>query len=185
MKLKEVLKDAMLFIGKPELYSLSAFTEGGPVPTQDQQSDIDLLVRCFNLVYREVATNYVPLLHKQRVTFTDNRLEISALEKPLIYVRSLKTSGGKGVSYQIYPTHIEAETYSAVLTYAFLPENVGLDDDVNLFAGQVLPEIMAYGVAREFELLNGDFPSADIWESRFKNALEVLHSKKNNNKILK
>jgi len=178
MTMKEVLKDACLFVGKPELYALRVFTEGGAEPTIDQQSDIDLLVRCFNLVYREIAANFVPLLHKQKVTFTDGRLELEALEKPLTYIKSLRTAGGKAVTYQIFPTHIEADTYSAVLTYAYLPEAVGLNDEVNLFAGQVLPEVVAYGVAREFEFLNGDFADADMWETRFKNALALVHSKK-------
>ena len=178
MTIKDAINDATLFIGKPELSKLKPITESGANPTADQQADLDLLVRAFNLVYREISANYVPLLHKQKVTFSENKLGLDQLEKPLTQIKSLTNADGRRVKYQIYPTHIEAKTQDAEIVYAYLPENIAIDSNTPVYAGQILPEVIAYGMAREYFLIIGDYADSDLWASRYQGAIRLAIAQK-------
>ena len=178
MVVKDVLRSAIVFVNKSELLGLNSFDSASETaPTVSQQADIDLFVQCFNYVYKEIASSYFPLLEKQKVVFTDNKFYYKDLAKQIVFVKKISKSGQKLKYYQ-YPQYIECETDSAEIVYAYLPNDFSLTDEVNLFGGKVLGQVMAYGVAREYCLIMGNYSDADIWEARFKNSLESIASKK-------
>lgn len=173
MVVKDILKYAILFCGKPQLLGLNTFSESSEtLPTVQEQADIDLFLQCFNFVYKEIASVYFPLLEKEDVVFIENKFYLKDLPKIPVNIKKVYI-GKKNIKFFVYPDHIFAETDKAVVVYSILPEDFAIDQEVNLFSGRVLPQVMAYGVAREFCLINGDYSSADIWESRFKDSLKV------------
>ncbi|MBR5012562.1 MAG: hypothetical protein IKY15_01340 [Clostridia bacterium] len=176
MTVKEILRSAILFSNKPELLALSTFcAESQTLPSVAQQAEIDLFVQCFNFVYKEIASTYFPLLEKEEITFKDNKFYFSDLSKTLISIKKLYKNR-KNIKHYVYPDHIYAETDTATIVYASLPKNFALEDEVNLFGGRVLEQVMAYGVAREYAVILGNFSDADVWEARFKTALETSFS---------
>ena len=180
MVVKDVLRSAVLFVNKAELLGLNAFDEASETaPTISQQADIDLFVQCFNYVYKEIASGYFPLLEKEKVVFKDNKFYFKDLSKQIIFVKKI-SKGNKKLKFYLYPEYIECETDSAEIVYAYLPNDFVLTDEVNLFGGKVLSQVMAYGVAREYCLIMGNYSDADVWENRFKNSLENIASKKMN-----
>lgn len=176
MTVKDILRSAILFSNKAELLSLSTFCdESQTLPTVDQQAEIDLFVQCFNYVYKEIASTYFPLLEKEEIVFENNKFYFSNLSKSLISIKKLY-KGKRKVKFFLYPDHIFAETDSATIVYASLPANFVIEDEVNLFGGRVLAQVMAYGVAREYAIILGNYSDADVWEARFKTALETSFS---------
>ncbi|MBQ2713971.1 MAG: hypothetical protein IJF22_03250 [Clostridia bacterium] len=176
MTVKDILRSAILFSNKPELLSLSTFCQDSEtLPSIDQQAEIDLFVQCFNFVYKEIASTYFPLLEKEEIVFENNKFYFNKLSKPLISIKKLHKNK-KNIRHYVYPDHIFAETEKATIVYASLPKDFTLDEEVNLFGGRVLEQVMAYGVAREYAVIMGNFSDADVWEARFKTALETSFS---------
>lgn len=172
MKVNEILRDAIIFTNHAELLALTTFDETSSTePTVGQQSDIDLYVRCFNFIYKEIASCYFPFLEKEEVTFTDNQFAFTGLSKNPIHVKKIVGNNNKNLKFYLYPEHIFCETENATIIYSYLPDDLEITDEVNLFSGQVIPQVLAYGVAREFSLINGDHADADVWESRFKGGI--------------
>ena len=82
MTVKEILKSAILFTNNAPLLGLSTFCETSQiVPTTVQQADIDLYLKCFNFVYKEIASAYFPLLEKEEIKFEENKFYIEKLNK--------------------------------------------------------------------------------------------------------
>ena len=176
MTVKDILRPAILFSNRAEILALNAFCdESQTAPTVDQQAEIDLFVQCFNFVYKEIASTYFPLLEKEEIVFENNKFYFSNLAKGLISIKKLY-KGKKNIKFFLYPDHIFAETDSASIVYASLPKDFALDDEVNLFGGRVLSQVMAYGVARDYAIILGNHSDADVWEARFKTALETSFS---------
>ena len=69
MKVKEIVSLALVFLDKEDLLDFKPFGEEDVVPELEGK-EIDHILKCFNLVYNEVATAYIPLLFKEEVTFT-------------------------------------------------------------------------------------------------------------------
>lgn len=172
MKVKDILRDAIIFTNHAQLLALSNFNdESITEPTADQQADIDLYVRCFNFIYKEIASCYFPFLEKEEIAFSNNQFALSSLTKNAIHIKKVVSGSGRNLKFYLYPEYIFCETESAEIIYSFLPSDLGLTDEVNLFSGQVIPQVLSYGVAREFSLINGDYADADVWESRFKGGI--------------
>lgn len=172
MDVKTIIKDAILFTNHPELLNLSTFVSTSQTaPTTDQQSLIDLYVRCFNFVYKEIALAYFPLLEKEIINFNKNKYFLNNLQKKIIKIKKI-IKNKKNLKYFLYPDYIFCETDSATIIYSYLPEDLNINDSVNLFSGQIIPQVFAYGVAREFEFINGNYVDADMWQFRFKDGLK-------------
>ena len=58
MKVKDILKNACLFIGEKEL-ALALEAETPSLEGKDEEK-VDILLRCFNLVNQEIASDYLP-----------------------------------------------------------------------------------------------------------------------------
>lgn len=178
MTVKDIIKSAILFTNNAHLLGLSTFCEDSEIaPTTTQQADIDLYIKCFNFVYKEIASAYFPLLEKQQIKFENNKFYISDLNKKLLNIKKI-FFGKKKLKFFMFPDHIFCETDTASIVYSYLPDDFEMADEVNLFGGRVLPQVMAYGVAREYAFIVGNFADADVWECRFKQALEVSFSAK-------
>lgn len=176
MTVKEIIKTAILFTNKTPLLGLSTFCADSQIqPTAEEQADIDLFEKCFNFVYKEIASTYFPLLEQEQVTFTNNKLLFSALSKSVLSVKKV-CKNSKKLKFLVFSDHIFCEVDKAWVIYSALPADLTLNNEVNLFGGRVLAHVIAYGVAREFCYITGNYSDADLWESRFKSALKVAHS---------
>ena len=73
MKVKEILELALLFLNKEELLAYSPFGDETTVSTLEQ-TEIEHLKKCFNLVYNEIAMSYLPLVKTEDVVFINGVL---------------------------------------------------------------------------------------------------------------
>ncbi len=178
MSVKDIIKLVAIYLQQEDILELSEM--GGEVtePTDLTEKNLELLTRCLNLVYDEVATDYLPLKTVEELTVTDGVIELDTLTKRLINVIRLTDVNDCSVRYKLYPTSIETSTGNVNLEYSYMPDSVTIDDDIESFSGKLTKRIIAYGVASEYCLISGLYDEASLWEKRFKDALLIASRKK-------
>lgn len=181
MEVKDILKLAIVFLDKKELLEDEKFLATLPegyVSNEKREQDINQLLLCFNLIYNEIARDYMPLLQKEEIEFSDDKFSYNALQKVLLDVFSLKNLNGRNVKYKMYPTYLYAKTKKAVIEYSYEPENLEIDDEIENFGGRIPARVFGYGVAMEYSFLASQSTEALIWEQRYKESLLAISRKK-------
>ena len=92
MKVKDLVIYTSLFIGEKELASK---LESNTSLTEREQERVDTLVRCYNLVNQEIASDYLPFLYTEKIDVNNSILNFSELEKTIIKVLREKEINGK------------------------------------------------------------------------------------------
>ncbi len=168
MLVKEILALAAFEAGRTEVADDIVDEE----PTMDDQ--IDLLLRSYNLVENEIAFDYFPLIARERVTPTKNGVLFMQLAHAPVDVHAVKDEWGKDVRFEILPTRLVLPegTGEVEVTYAYAPENKGLDDEPS-FSGRISGRLLALGTASEYCLVRGLYEEAAMFETRFRDALRA------------
>ena len=181
MEVKDILKLAIVFLDKKELLEDETFLTTLPedyVSSEKRQQEINHLLLCFNLVYNEIARDYMPLLQKEEIEFVDDKFSYNSLQKVLLDVVSLKNLNHKNLKYKMYPTYLYAKAQKAIIEYFYEPDNLEVDDEIENFGGRIPARVFAYGVAMEYSFLSSQSTEALIWEQRYKESLLVISRKK-------
>ena len=186
MKAKEILKNVCVYLGKEEILSSSIFEENGEELTEEQMAEVNKIIKCINLVQEEIATEYLRVLKEKEVTLTNGEIDARNIDENIFEIISIKNKFGKSLKYKYVNGKIVCLTNKAIITYSTYPKSVvGLEDDVESFAGKISARVLGYGVASEYCYLEMLYDDATIWETRFKNALLVLARKKGEIKLKK
>lgn len=181
MKVKEIIAFACSFIGEQEIVKKLTSTEAVSL-TDKEQEKVDTLVRCFNLVNQEIASDYLPFLYTEEIDIDNSILNYADLDKTIINVYAVKGTFNRNVKYKAYTNYIQIFGKAKSITYSYLPDKSELDDDVEFFNG-LSARIYAYGIASEYLLCDGLSEDAEIWEERFKESLFVLSRKRSELKL--
>lgn len=181
MEVKDILKLAIVFLDRKELLNDEVFLTTLPedyASSAQRSGEIQNLLLCFNLIYNEIARDYMPFLQKEEIEFVDDKFAYSDLKKVLLDVFSLKTQNGRNIRYKMYPTYIYAKAKRAVIEYSYEPENLNISDEIENFSSRIPARVFAYGVAMEFAFLSSLSTEALIWEQRYKESLMEISRKK-------
>lgn len=181
MKVKEIIAFACSFIGEQEIVKKLTSTEAVSL-TDKEQEKVDTLVRCFNLVNQEIASDYLPFLYTEEIDIDNSILNYADLDKTIINVYAVKGTFNRNVKYKAYTNYIQIFGKAKSITYSYLPDKSELDDDVEFFNG-LSARNYAYGIASEYLLCDGLSEDAEIWEERFKESLFVLSRKRSELKL--
>ena len=183
MKVKEIIAYACGFIGEKEIEEKLESTSTVTF-TDKEQEKVDALLRCFNLVNEEIASDYLPYLITEEINVDNSILNYSSLSKTIINIYAIKGTFGRNVRYKPYPDYVEIFGKAKLITYSFLPEKCELNDEFSFYNG-LSARILAYGIASEYLLSDGLSEDAEIWEERFKESLFVLSRKRSETKLPK
>ncbi len=175
MKVKDILKLVCSFVGEREI--LEKFEAENSTFTSREEQKISSMVKCFNLVMQEVASDYIPFLIKEEIDVENSFLNFSELSKTVVNVCEIKNRFGICLKFKLFPNYVEIEGKAKTIVYSFLPEDKTLDDEAELACG-LTPRVLAYGIASEYLLIEGISEDAEIWEERFKESLFVLSRKR-------
>ena len=183
MTIKNILKIACLFLGKENIVNVLNL-EDYETASDSEKSEVQFLISCLNLVYEEVATDYIPLYVRENVSLDDNKILIKSLSKKLLEVISIKDRNGYKVKYKNFPNHLEVDGVASEILYRYQPDEISkIDDEIECFSNKITEKVFAFGVAMEYCFIQGLYDDAQIWEKRFKDALLVRASKKSNMKL--
>ena len=176
MTVKEIIKLVCEFVGERELFAKLNSTETVSFSAREQEK-LDLMVKCFNLVNQEIASDYLPFLTKEEIDAENSILNFSELDKTVINVYELKNRFGMSLKYKLFSNHLQINGHAKTIVYSFLPDEKTIDDEVEMLNG-LSKRLYAYGIASEFLLIDGMSEDAEIWEDRFKQGLFVLSRKR-------
>lgn len=170
----DIIKIACDFTGNEEI---SVKLDERSSLTESEQKVVDALVKCLNLVQNEVATEYIPLEAIEEVKAVDLKVPYSAFSKKPIAVIFAKDSFGRNLRFRTFSDYLMVYAPRAKVKYHYMPDEItSVEGEL---AQPLLPmRIYAYGVAREYFLLQTLGDDADIWEVRFKDSLSIFARKK-------
>lgn len=171
MTVKEVLLLAAECIGLEDAKTyLSGDTTVG-------ETDVQALLRCFNLVENEVALDYLPLSAEDTVATETGMVEFSALSKAAVRITAVRDQAGNSVKYKLFPERLKTQPGELVISYTYTPAAKGLADSSD-FVLLASPRLLAFGVAAEYCFACGLYDEGEAWNKKYKDALAAAYRAK-------
>ncbi|MBQ8444632.1 MAG: hypothetical protein IJX25_04700 [Clostridia bacterium] len=177
MKVKDVIIKACDFVNKDDL--AKSLVDGSALSEEDFSLQ-EKLVKCFNLIREEIASEYQPILQVEKFTVKNFKLELSSFSNDVLEIYSIKDKYGRNVHYKIFDGYIFVCGKEVEVIYSTPASTLTIDDD---FSSSLPERIFAYGVAREYFFINSLYEDANIWEERFKGSLQIMLRRKSEIKM--
>lgn len=177
MKVKDVIELACVFLGKQDILETSLFDSTKTEATDEQKAEIDTLVRCLNLVVGEICCDYIPLVHSEEIEVADGKFEFLNLEKIAMEILAIRNKHGDKIRCKLNPSFVSLPDGKYVVEYSYVPEKVTFDGDLPEFYCRVADRVFAYGVAMEYSLLCSLYDEMEIWQTRFRDGIEIATQK--------
>lgn len=185
MTAKNIIKTACVFLQKDELLDVTEL-DGQETATSSQTKELEHLLRCLNLVISEIASDYIPLINREKLTPVNGKIQLSSFSKDLIDVLQVKDKFGIKTNYKLFPSYIETIDGDVEVTYSFQPTALSnLSSEMEQFSQKISERVVAYGVAMEYSFICGLHDDASIWEKRFKDGLIIASRKKSDIRLPK
>lgn len=180
MEMKEILALAAFYLSMEDVAELPYLKSGYVSDTFPQNTPAEImlakLLLCANLVRAEIASDYFPLIAREKITAADGRIAPSSLAKRLVDVKKI-TRKGKNIRFRVYQGAIETVSGEVEIEYSYLPGEAKLSEDSG-FPDKVGARLIACGTAAEYCLIAGLFEEAAVWDKRFKDSLLAAQRKK-------
>lgn len=192
MKLREIIKLSSIMLGledvltMEELYNESFdITDENSYLQNDEETNainvrnLNLLVRCFNLAYSEIATDYVPLKFKETIHVALGYFDLDNLTKKFYKLIKIENSKGRNAEYEIYSNKIYLENGTYTIIYNYIPNFATLNTELETFDGKILDRVFAYGLNKEYCYISGLYSEAESWKNKFEDSLKLVLLKQN------
>lgn len=170
MTTRSVLKYAILYLGYDDKINLD-----DPNVTEETVPELKTLLRCANLTYQELFSDYFPAFKSEKITFTNGFIPYCELEERLIDIYGLYNNGN--VKYVADALGIHADVSDAEITYSYVLPELKLDSIVQI-DGRLTGKLFALGICAEYCIINNLFDESINFERRYKEGLKSLLRKK-------
>ncbi len=141
------------------------------------------LVRCYNLVEQELATDYFPILEVDKFFHVEDKLYFKDFSRNPYLIKGIQDFRGDSVKFNISKAtgdYIELKkNYDGgtfFVKYYYIPEEKELYSHSTYDTEYI--SILKYGVAAEYCLANGDFDQAKIYSDKYKERIKLKGPKK-------
>lgn len=178
MTVKEILNIACTFVNRREVNSYLN-GEGNVQSSQEVNECKDVLIDLINVVVNELACTYVPMITSEDVLVTGGRIYYKDLKNKALKIVKVTDKNNNEVDYKYAYKYITVDLPSVTVFYEYVPNKVGLYDEVGYLDKDVPARVIAYGVAAEYMLVNGDFDEAVMWHKRYTDAIATICVPKN------
>lgn len=175
MTIKSIIELAAFFVNASQLIESGIF-----LPTASEEkinaissanTDLRLLLRCTNVVLREIASCYDSLKFTESITTNDGIISYLNLSKtikePLHIVKD-----GEILIFTAFCDHIVTQPGTLSFTYAYIPPYKAFSDEAEI-SPHITDRLVASGVAAEYCLINGRYGESALWDKRYKDALSL------------
>ena len=164
MRVDSVVKQVLVRLGIDERYNLNL------LPKDDAL--IITIVRCFNMVANELASDYVEIRKIECVQATNKMVSYDSFSERLINVKKVEQNG-VNVKYRLYPDFLMIEAEGQVdIEYCYLPSTVELDDEIML-TPRITELLMINGVLGEYCLINGRYEDSMLYDKRYREMIKL------------
>lgn len=181
MSIRDILISALRRIGREDLAN---DIEDGDEPTGEGGDVVQTMIYCINATEDELARYYFPLKCTETLVSKENNLfYFSDFSHTPVRILSVK-SGGKEISFELLTNCITAGASSVEITYAYAPAKktvYGNSEFSEIGDGN----ITSLGAAAEYCLICGEASLAEVWETRYREAIDRARSTEEKHKSQK
>ena len=172
MQLKEAIQICLTYLGDEDA-SINAQTA--------QHPKLKLLVKCANLVIKEIATEYVPLIEEETVDVVDGNINYEGLTRKVAEVRKVEDiDSGLASKFYCAPTHCKVlndGVKRAKIVYSYIPLDIDIEEDCPL-SPVVSAKTLALGICAEYSMISGMYEQSVMYSDRFKQDMRTAVRKK-------
>lgn len=138
------------------------------------------LVRCYNLVEQELATDYFPILEVDKFFHVEDKIYYKDFSRKPYMLKGIQDFHGDSVSFRLAPEYINLiKNYNGgtfFVKYYYLPEDKELYSNSTYGAEYI--SILKYGIAAEYCLMQSNFEQAKIYSDKYKERIKLKGPKK-------
>lgn len=163
----EVLCGALRKIGRE---SIALDIEDGSYPSGEEGDVVTTLMYCISAAENELARYYFPLKHVQSLSSQNGVYDFSAFEHTPVKILRV-TSGGSPVKYTLCAGCLKTAARQIEAEYCYLPPKRQFGEEIppsEMWHG----EIAEIGAAAEYSLISGEPSVAQMWEERYRLAID-------------
>ena len=161
-----------------EALKLSAMVVDGDLDIDGE--DLEVWLKCYNLVEQELATDYFPILEIDKFFHIDNKIYYKDFYRSPYLIRGIQDFRGDKVDYTLVTDGIlikkNYDGGTFFVKYYYLPEEKGLYSTCTYGADYI--HIVKYGVAAEYCLATGNYDLAKIYIDKYKERIKLKGPKK-------
>lgn len=177
MELKEAIQLSLTYLGDEDA-SVNNKTA--------QHPRLKLLVKCANLVIKEIVTDYIPLTETEEVEVTDGKISYEKLLHRVLEILSVKNvKNGIFTNFKMNPAECILENkdiQKAEIRYNYLPTDIEIDEQCPV-SPMVSAKTLALGICAEYSLIEGMYEQSVMYSDRFKEDMRTATRKKGEIKI--
>ena len=169
MTVKEILIEAADLIGVGG--AVRAYIEGS---AQTGEKEAGVLLKCFNLVESELASEYFPLKCEEALETATGAVYFKEFKRAILRVMKVEDSFGNSLPYKLFPEYLKTDAGRIFVTYCYTPQEKDLDGESD-FDALVTKRTFAYGIAAEYCMACGLYEESAAWERKYKNSIEAAY----------
>jgi len=175
IKFKDCVKTAAILLQNsdvlnlPELSGLESGEEN--LNLDSARADLNLLTDCGNLIYSELAGEYIPLISMQSFLNKTGIIEFSEFSKNVVDILSVSDLQDNKLYFAVYTNYLTAPKGGILVSYSYLPDKVNLNGALDYASGKLSERIIAYGICAEYCVVKGMFNEAAYFDKKFKDSL--------------
>ena len=169
MTIRDILIRALRRIGREDL---SADVGSGVEPSGEGAEVVTTMLYCINATEDELARYYFPLKCTETLHLGQSKtLRFSDFSNTPVKILSVKSDGAE-IAFELQPNCLIADATSIEVTYYYAPKQKGVDDE-STFGETGGGKIIELGAAAEYCLIGGEAALAEMWETRYREAIDM------------
>lgn len=175
MTVKEILNQAATLSGREDvIFGI----EENSLATDDTLSAINVMVRLLNMVISELSASFIPLITIEEINASE-KVYYKDLSKNAIEILGVYDCQGYDIAFEVFYDHVKISKPCNKIKYKYRHTNYGIDDEIDYTEKDISPAILAYGLAAEFALSEGDFDRACTMHDRYVEGVHAICKPKN------
>ena len=176
MNIKDIIAAAATLLNREDICNY--LISGEVDDLTSTVKDLDIMLRCFNLVENEIALEYKPLVCIENITTENGIVNFDILTKPIIEIIKVEDESGNKLNYKLFHTYLKTKPENIVVYYTYIPEKKLLTGISDYTEVEIPQRVLAMGIACEFSLISAMYDEAVMWDKRYKDSLDRMTSKK-------
>ncbi len=169
---KEALRAAADHLGMYE--RIEGYLNG---TSSDAATEVEALLRCFNIVESELAFDYLPLYAEETVESETGVVPYAQLSGSVVRVVNVEDEWGNQAPFRLFPTYLKTQGGRLKIRYTYSPTKKNLNDESDYHL-HVSARLFGYGIAAEYSLALGLFEESAVWDKKYKDAIAAVYNVK-------
>ncbi len=165
MNVKQVIKKTATYFGRDDIINYIDNSSSQDVAAQTTET-VSAMVLLLNMVVSELCSTLVPMVAIEKAQATE-KLYYSNLSKKVLDVIAVYDKDGNEIEFNIHPEYAEIDAPCQSVEYKFYPQEYTIDSEIDYQEKDISSSILAYGLAAEFALSEGDFERASAFHKRY------------------